>query len=181
MKQVAGHNPVSFLGQYDEITCFSSLSPQLIGKLEQFKPRKLYIQRMENFRVWLFFPSGTQRSPTPAILSRTTVALRFTILNHRDSLAADNGSRKHITTLQSATTWKSNRLYQGARVIGKVLDNVYKPNDTCEQQDNEYITNTLAQQTSPFKTTQVQTSSLLSAEVCLCIPETSHYPPFLVS
>ena len=60
---------------------------------------------------------------------------------------------------------RSSRLYQGARIIGEVLDNVYRANDIHEQQDNANITNTVAQQTSPLKTTQVQTSSLLSAEV----------------
>ena len=58
-----------------------------------------------------------------------------------------------------------NRLYQGARVIGEVLGNVYKAADTYEQQDTSHITSTLEQQTPPLKTTQVQTTASLSAEV----------------
>ena len=59
----------------------------------------------------------------------------------------------------------SNRLYQGAHVVGEVLGSVHKATDTSEQQDTSCITSTFAQKTPPLKTTQVQTSSSLSAEV----------------
>ena len=58
-----------------------------------------------------------------------------------------------------------NRLYQGARVIGEVLGNVCKAADTSQQEDASCITNTMTQQTPPLKTTQVQASSSLPAEV----------------